>query len=454
MVFEAIADAFGKLGAQGSHGGEAALRLLVMQLAVILVVSGIGAIIAKRLLRQPPVIGQILAGIALGPSVLGAFAPKLQAALIPAESTPLLASIAELGLVLLVFQVGLEIDFRRHLGGRGLRAVVTIGLAAFLVPLLAGFFAAPWFAARLGTEVHDALGFQLIFACALAITAVPVLSRVFSELGIANGRTAALSVGAAALNDVLGWVVLGGIAAYVAGSWDAVTLLTQLGSIALGLLLVFKLVGPVLGRIVQAELGANDGRLSPRAVTWVLLVVCIAALVSSTIGVFALIGGLVIGVALHGQRALAAEWERSVAPLVHALFVPLFFTLTGLRTDLGELHGGSAWLLCGMVFLLSLTTKLASGYFAARASGETPRVAFAVGVAMNTRGLMELVALNVGLSLGILPHAFFSMLVLSAIASTYVAAPLLRHALRLEVAPPRAPSFTPPLSPIGRSLLP
>jgi Kef-type K+ transport system membrane component KefB len=452
-MFQEIVNAFGQLGAQGSHGGEAALRLLVLQLAVILIASGVGALIARRVLGQPAVIGQILAGIALGPSVLGAFAPGLQARLIPAESTSLLGGLAELGLVLLVFQVGLEIDFRKHLGGSGVKTVVSIGLCAFLVPLVAGFFVAPLFAAPLGAEVKDAFGFQLIFACALAITAVPVLARIFAELGLAHSRVAALSIGAAALNDVLGWVVLGGIAAYVSGSWNTVTLLTQLGSIVIGLLLVFKLVGPVLGYLINADLGQNDGRLSSRAIMWVLLVVCVAAVVSSAIGVFALIGGLVVGVALHGHRKLAEEWDRSVAPLVQALFVPLFFTLTGLRTDLGALNGmTSVWLL-GAVLALSVTTKLASGYAAARLSGEQPGVAFAVGVAMNTRGLMELVALNVGLSLGILPPSMFTILVLSAIASTYIAAPLLRRALGLHVATTTAQrlSFSSSLQPAPRS---
>ncbi|HEX7476723.1 MAG TPA: cation:proton antiporter [Polyangiales bacterium] len=427
-VIAAVAD----LGANTGHGGELTLRRLVLQLALILVASGIGARFARHVLRQPPVVGQILAGIALGPSLLGAWMPKLHAWLLPADSTALLASLAELGLVLLVFQVGLETDFRKHLQGSGVRAVVLIGLAAFGLPLVVGFFTAPLLVPYIPVAVPDVLGFRLIFACALAITAVPVLARIFAELQIGSSRAAALSIGAAALNDVLGWVVLGGIAAYAHGSWNTFSILTQLGAIVVGLLLVFVLVGPLLGRLVDADLGANAGRLTSRSITWILFVVCIASLVSSTIGVFALIGGLVIGIALHEKRALAAEWERSVAPLVNALFVPLFFTLTGLRTNLGELHGGKSWLVCLAVLLLSMSTKLLSGYAAARACGEEKRVSFAIGVAMNTRGLMELVALNVGLELGVLPRPMFSILVLSALASTYVAAPLLRRTLQLE----------------------
>ncbi len=410
------------------------MRQLVLQLAFILVASGLGARFARRVLHQPPVVGQILAGIALGPSILGAWAPKLHAWLMPPASSALLSAIAELGLVLLVFQVGLETDFRKHLRGSGMRTVLVIGGCAFTLPLVVGFFLAPALIPYIPGGVHDAFGFQLIFACAMAITAVPVLARIFAELHITHTRTAALSIGAAALNDMMGWVVLGAIAAYARGSWNAISLITQLGAIVLGLLVVFKLVGPVLGRILDAELGANAGRLSSRSVGLILFVVCVASLVSSTIGVFALIGGLVVGVALHGQRALAAEWERSVAPLVHALFVPLFFTLTGLRTNLGELRGGQAWLLCGVALLIAMSTKLVSGYFAARMCGEPRRVAFAVGIAMNTRGLMELVALNVGLELGVLPRPMFSILVVAALASTYVAAPLLRRSLQLETA--------------------
>jgi Kef-type K+ transport system membrane component KefB len=285
------------------------------------------------------------------------------------------------------------------------------------------------------------------------VTAVPVLGRVFDELGLSHTRTAALSIGAAALNDVLGWLVLGGIAAYVRGSWDAVTLVTQLASIVLGLALVFMIVAPVLGRIVGWELSSNDGRLPPRAIGLVLFVVCIAATVSSSIGVFALIGALVVGIAMHGQRALAAEWERSVAPLVHALFVPLFFTLTGLRTDLGNLDGAAGLLALGAVCVIALATKLSSSYVAARMFGESQRTSLAVGVAMNTRGLMELVALNVGLELGILPRPMFTVLVLAAVISTYIASPLLRQALKPR-AMRHASTHTQPSSSIHRRTQP
>ncbi len=427
--FEHVAAVLARLGAQTDHGGELAARRLVLELALILLVSGVGARIARRWLGQPPVVGQILAGIALGPSVLGAWWPGASAYLLPAESLPMLGGLGELGLVLLAFQVGLDVDFRKHLTGGGARTVAAVGACSFVVPLVAGFLAAPLVARSLSTPVPATLGFRMIFACAMAITAVPVLGRIFAELGIVHGRVAALSIGAAAINDVLGWMALGAVAVYVRSGWHTGTVAVQTAACAVGLVVVFKIVGPVLGRLVHGEIAANGGRLPQRAIGWILLAVCGAAVVSSALGVFALIGALLVGVALNAQRELAAEWDRSVAPLVQTLFVPLFFTLTGLRTDIGSLHGARTWAVCGLVLALAVTAKLASGYLAARASGEPRRVALAVGVAMNTRGLMELVALNIGLDLGVLPPTVYSMLVLTAVASTYIAAPLLRLTL-------------------------
>jgi Kef-type K+ transport system membrane component KefB len=448
---ERLIGVFASMGQPAGAEGEAALRTLVLQLALVLVASGLGAWVAKNFLRQPPVIGQILAGLAFGPSLLGRWAPEVHAWIAPTTGTHLLATLAELGLVLLVFQLGLEMDFRGRLGGSGMRTAFIVGVVGFFWPFAIGYAAAPWFAERIGMELTDPLGFRLMFACALSVTAVPVLGRIFCELGASHTRAAALSLGAAGLSDVLGWVVLGAIATYTRVGWDSVRLLSQLGAMLLGVVVVFALVRPVLGYLLRAELFANQGRLPQRAIGWVLLVVCVASLISSLLGVFALIGSLLIGVALQGQRDLAAEWERAVAPLVQALFVPLFFTLTGLRTDLGSLHGSSDIVLFVLILLLAFALKLTSGYAAARLCGESHHVSLAVGVAMNARGLMELVALNVGLSLGLIPPSVFTMMVLMAIGSTYVAAPMLRRVLRLPDAvgsadrlvlgqPSRAPS--------------
>ncbi|MCC6741905.1 MAG: cation:proton antiporter [Planctomycetia bacterium] len=413
----------------GSAAEEIILRLLI-QLVIILAASRIVTWLCERMLGQTDAAGEILAGLLLGPSLLGALAPGTLKALFPPESSGILAGVAQIGLVLLMFQIGLEFEFGSHLKNER-RKVLAIGGVALAVPFAAGWFVAPWFWESFAEPRPGLAAFRLFFAVALSITAVPVLGRIFIELGLAHTRTAALAIGAAATEDVAGWLVLGAVAVVARGgsSWDWV--LPRLGLLALYLAAVFLVAAPLATRAIDAAL-ARDGRLRTGTVAWVLVLVFLSAAATSALGVFAIIGGFIIGVALHNDRRFAADWKLRVGPLVWTLLLPVFFAVTGLRTDVGSLRGASEWLQCGLIVLLAFAVKFGSAFVTAKAMGEDVRTATTLGVCMNTRGLMELVALNVGLELGVLPQSMFTKLVLMAVASTLVATPAIRALMKGE----------------------
>ncbi len=407
----------------GSAAEEIILRLL-FALVAVLVASRVVTWLAEKLLGQTDVAGEILAGLLLGPSVLGAIAPGFVEKLFPASTSAIMAGVAQIGLVLLMFQIGLEFEFGSHLRQER-RKVLAIGAAALVVPFACGWLAAPWFWQSFAEPRPGLAPFRLFFAVAMSITAVPVLGRIFIELGLAHTRTAALAIGAAAMEDVFGWLVLGAVAVVARGGASMPWMLPRLGGLAVYLLVLFLLVAPLATRALDASL-ARDGRLRTGTIAWVLVLVFLSAAATSSLGIFAIIGGFTVGIALHNDRRFAAEWKTRVGPLVWTLLLPVFFAVTGLRTDIGALHGGAEWIQCALICALAFATKFGSAFAAAKVLGEDTRTATTVGVCMNTRGLMELVALNVGLELGVLPPSMFTKLVMMAVVSTFVATPAIR----------------------------
>jgi Kef-type K+ transport system membrane component KefB len=249
------------------------------------------------------------------------------------------------------------------------------------------------------------------------------------ELGLSHTRTAALTVGAAAVDDVSGWLILGTISLLVKGAFTWGWALPRLIGLAAYLLGIFAVVRPVLKRLVARHLERHGG-MSLTLVPYILLVLFGSAAITSNLGVFAIVGGFVIGVALHDDRRFVEEWKRRVGPLVQALFLPIFFAYTGLRTDIGTIQGWAGLGMLMLVLAVAFGSKFGGAYIASRMVGEDSRSALTIGVCMNTRALMELIVLNIGKDLGLLPTNIFSMLVIMAIASTFVATPLIRRLMR------------------------
>jgi len=415
--------------AVGASAEEVVLRLLY-QLIAVLIVSRTVALAARRL-GQTDVSGEILAGLLMGPSLLGALAPEAMAWLFPLETGTIFTGLAQLGLVLLMFQIGLEFQFGETLRSRR-ASLVLISAVGIVVPFALGYWSAGFFYELLPEpQKPDPFGFTLFFAVAMSITAIPILGRIFMELGLSHTRIAALTIGAAAVDDVIGWLLLGLIALIVRGQFSLDWMGGRLLGLAAYLAAVFLVLRPLLRARVQREL-AGGRAMGPGLLTVVLVVLFASAAITSNLKVFAIIGGFVIGVALHDDRVFVEEWKRRVSPLVNSLLLPLFFTYTGLRTDVGSLGDVREFALCLGVIGVAFAGKLGGVYVGARLVGETRREALTIATCMNTRALMELVALNIGLDLGVLPPSMFTKLVLMAIVSTFVATPLIRRLTRHE----------------------
>jgi Kef-type K+ transport system membrane component KefB len=265
----------------------------------------------------------------------------------------------------------------------------------------------------------------------MSITALPVLGRIFFETGFARTRAGVIAISAAAINDVIGWMLLGAVALLITGSfsfgWVGLRLLSLAGIAAIA----FVVVRPFLHRYFTAHLAEND-RLKHTGISAVLVLLFLFAIATSRLGLHALIGGFIFGVCLHQHRAFVAEWRTRIGPLVNTLFLPIFFTHTGLRTDVGSLDSGSDVLQCIAICVLAFVCKYGGGFLGAKLAGESSRTAHILGICMNTRGLMELVVLNVGYELGILPPDIFTQLVYMAVITTLIATPLIKLYLKNE----------------------
>jgi Kef-type K+ transport system membrane component KefB len=415
--------------AVGASAEHLVLHVLYQLIAILLVTRAVVALIRRT--GQTRVSGEILAGLLLGPSCLGALFPGAMHSLFDPSTSPAFVAIAQIGLVLLMFQVGLEFEFTARLQGTR-KAVVLVSGLGILLPFALGFAAAPWFLARLPETTHPAaLGFRLFFAIAMSITAIPILGRIFMELRLSHTRTAALTISAAAIDDVAGWLLLGLVSLVVEHQFSWSWLLAHLsGVLVYGVVLVFA-ARPLLKRWIARHLD-RTGELRQGGIALLLLVLFISAAITSNLGLFAIIGGFCIGLALHDDRRFVAEWKRKVSPLVNTLFLPVFFAFTGLRTDIGSLDTGFEWWICALVCALAFATKFGGAWLGARLAGEPNRSALTLGVCMNTRALMELVAINIGYDLGVLPRSMFTKLVIMAILSTFIATPLIRWLMRDE----------------------
>ncbi|MDR0240660.1 MAG: cation:proton antiporter [Burkholderia sp.] len=428
--------------AVGSSAEHLVLQLLYQLIVILLVTRGV-VWLSKRFLGQTAVAGEILAGLVLGPSVLGKFFPGVMHAVFVPETSAIFVGIAQVGLILLMFQIGMEFDFKVQLR-QGRSAIAVISIVGVAVPFSLGFFTAPWLWETLAEPRPDLHAFRLFFATTISITAIPILGRIFMELGLSHTRTAALTIGSAAIDDIFGWLLLGAVSTMVISRFDP-------ARFALHALLVFAYVGAVLwvvrpamrywlSRVLVAEQRLNTG-----VIGGILLVLLVSASITSNLGIFAIIGGFVIGVALHDNRHFVAQWNERVGGFVHVFFIPVFFAYTGLRTDVGSLQTLHDWVVCGLVCLLAFVAKFGGTYIASRIMGESRRSAAAIGVSMNTRALMELIALNIGYDLGVLPRQTFTMLVIMAIASTFIATPLIRRLMQDQRLAVDARSSTAPM---------
>jgi Kef-type K+ transport system membrane component KefB len=388
-----------------------------LQLVVILGACRLVSAAAARI-GQPPVVGEMIAGVLLGPSFLALFWPQGHAALFPPESKPILFAGAQLGLALYMFVVGLE--FRIDIVRSRWRSAAAISVSGIAAPFALGCLLATWFwhDGRFFAPGVSAWAAVPFLGAAMAITAFPMLARIIFERRLAGTTVGALALAAGAIDDAAAWAVLAAVLGVMAhDGWLAVRAVG--GGLAFALL-VFTIGRRVLLRL--ARRAGHDGAQLRTASGWVLVLLMLAAWFTDTIGLYAVFGAFLLGAAMPRGRLCNHLIER-IEPVTTLVLLPLFFTYSGLNTRMDLIVGGSLWLAAAAVLLVAVAGKAGACYLAARACGEPHREAMGVGMLMNARGLMELIILNIGLQHGVITPTLFSIMVLMAIVTTLMATP-------------------------------
>jgi Kef-type K+ transport system membrane component KefB len=332
-----------------------------------------------------------------------------------------LTSLSQLGLILLLFLVGLEFDFG-HLRWHG-KSALAISAAGIALPFALGLALAVAMQPYLGDV--PPMGFALFLGTALSITAIPILGRMMMELNITRTRLGAVTIAAAAVDDAVGWILLAAVAAIVRAEFDpGRTLLMAAETIGFALLMVVA-VRPVLRVWVRYALRRGDGEIGVNSLAVLLAIIFACAIATSLIGIFAIFGAFLLGAVLSGEHEFRQAVTRRLRDFVTAFFLPLFFAYTGLRTDIGSVESGQLWLVCGLVSAAAVLGKFGGCGLAAWLTGFPCREAACIGALMNTRALMALIVINLGKDLGVVPDSVFCMLILMALVTTVMTTPIL-----------------------------
>jgi Kef-type K+ transport system membrane component KefB len=396
------------------------LALLIVQIVVILVVARLMGR-AMRALGQPQVVGEMAAGILLGPSVLGAWAPAISASLFPPASLAILSSLSQIGLILFMFLVGLELDLGA-LRERGQTALLT-SHAGITTPFLLGTALSLFLYPRLASDRVTFTGFALFMGAAMSVTAFPVLARILTERRMLGTRLGALAITCAAVDDVTAWCILAAVVVLVRLGESTVPLWLTLAGSALFCAAMLGVGRPGL-RKLEAAYRARG--LTQDLVGLVVLLVLGSAWITEALGIHALFGAFLAGVCMPRNPGLLHALLNRFQDLMVVLLVPLFFAFSGLRTSIGLIQGSEAWAVCGVIVAIAIAGKLGGCAVAAGLTGMPWREATALGVLMNTRGLMELVILNIGLDVGAISPPLFTMMVLMALVTTFMTTPLVK----------------------------
>ena len=390
----------------------AAAHFLVALAVVIAATRFVGMLARKA--GEPAVVGEVAAGILLGPSVLGALAPDVAGVLLPPSVMPALKVLADVGVVFFMFQIGLELD--TSVLARGARTAFGIAQASIALPAAMGMALAWLLYPELAGAGIAFWPFALFVGVSLAVTAFPVLARILTDSGLLKTPLGAMAMTVAAINDATAWCLLAAVTGLVRaepGAWIYTAVLAPAFAL-------FMMTG---GRSLLARL--TNVPASPLAMALLVAGMLISAAATHAIGIHAIFGAFLFG-ALVPARAPLAHATQSVVGGLIGLLLPAFFAITGLRTEIGLIAGVSGWAICLLILVVACVGKIGGTYLSARWAGLPSRDAMALGALMTTRGLVELVVINLGLSLGVISPACFAMLVLMALTTTAMTSPLLR----------------------------
>jgi len=393
--------------------------LILAQIITILIVSRIFAFIFREI-HQPTVIGEIIAGIVLGPSLVGTLFPEFSSALFPENSLGNLSLLSQVGLVLFMFMVGMELDIK--IIQNKIRDAVVVSNAGILIPFTLGIGLAYFLYENFAPKGVPFLSFGLFLGLAMSITAFPVLARIVQERGLHRTRIGTLVITCAAADDISAWCLLAAIIAIAkAGSF-----LSSLYVIALAIGYVFimmKVIRPFLKRV--GDLHDSRENMSKQVVAIFFLTLLISSYTTEIIGIHALFGAFLAGTIMPENSKFRNIFIQKIEDVALVLLLPLFFVFTGLRTQIGLINDIYLWKITGLIILVAITGKFLGSALASRIMGQNWRDSLTIGALMNTRGLMELVVLNIGYDLGILSPEIFSMMVIMALVTTFMTGPAL-----------------------------
>jgi K+:H+ antiporter len=403
---------------------EKMLLLLCADLVIIIGAARVfGWLFGK--VGQPPVVGEILAGVILGPSLLGRLYPEAIQTMLTPKTAGVLSAMAQVGLILLMLLIGLEFPFDRL--RHAARASTAVAVAGIVVPFASSYALAGWLYGLTPVGAPE-LAFRLFFATAVSITAIPIMGRILMHTRLTRTRMGLTSITAAAIDDVLGWILLGAVVSMVThGRADFATLAVSFVGVT-----ILGLGFWALGRYGLSRLSVSrtpTGGLTAGALAAVLVVVFAAAAATNALGVFSIFGGFLCGIAGSFNRSLTEAIRASIGDLVAVLFLPIFFVFSGLRTDIGSLGSDPRlWLALGLVVLVSCASKFGATALAARATRLPWKESLMIGLLMNTRALMALVVINIGADMGVISPAAFFWLVTMALFTTVITTPILVRA--------------------------
>lgn len=390
-----------------------------LQLAVIILTCRVVGWLGQKLLHQPQVVGEMIAGVVLGPSLLGLFWPDLQDAIFPKETRNVLYVGAQLGVGLYMFMVGLTLRLD-HFQSKA-KSAAAVSAAGIAAPFLLAAAITPFLLTVPGlfTGGIGQGSATLFMGACIALTAFPMLARIINERGLANSALGTLSLTAGAFDDAASWCVLAIVlATFGAGAGVAVVAIVGAILYAGFMLLVGRRLLAPLGRAVEAR-----GEMSTQVLAITMMLFCLSAFLMDAIGIHAIFGGFLMGACMP-RGLFVEELKRKVEPIAVVLLLPMFFTYSGLNTRMDMVNSLPLLMIALGILAVSVLAKFGACWAAARLSGEDNRTALGIGALMNSRGLMELIIINIGLQKGIIGPTLFSMLVLMAIVTTVMATPL------------------------------
>ncbi|WP_181766372.1 cation:proton antiporter [Streptomyces albidus (ex Kaewkla and Franco 2022)] len=402
------------------------LLVFLLQVGLLVLLAVVCGRLATRL-RMPAVTGELCVGILLGPTVLGNTAPALAEWLLPRSASQfhLLDALGQIGVVLLVGVTGMEMDTR--LVRRRGTAALSVGLGGLLLPLALGF-AAGWAApGSLIPESSDRLVFALFIAVALCVSALPVIAKTLTDMNLIHRNVGQLTLAAGMVDDIIGWILLSVVSAMAVGEADTTSVAAPLAATALVLACTFLIVRPLVRRGMRAAERSGESATTVAGATALIL---LSAAATHALGLEAMFGaflaGMLIASGSHSVRARLAPLRT----VVLSVLAPLFFATAGLRVELGALTHPQVLAAAAALLVIAVVGKVAGAYFGARVAGIGPWESLALGGGLNARGVIQLVIATVGLRIGVLTPTAYTLIVLVAIATSLMAPPLLRFAMR------------------------